>query len=159
MTLRPADPGQVGAVDEVHDDEVRAPGGTTEPLRPDDVRMMQPGDRARLADESPDDPGMLQEGFPEEFHGDVAARPVLPRLVHLPHPPRADQAAQQEISVREQEHTRIDLDLFDRRRGMRGRLRGKARPGRLLRDLGVDPEQLRGDLLPSLAESGQEFRV
>ena len=42
---------------------------------------------------------------------------------------------------------------------MRGGLRGVARPGRLLRDLGVDPEQLRRDLLPSLAESGQELRV
>jgi hypothetical protein len=61
--------------------------------------------------------------------------------------------------VREQEHARIDLDLLDRRRGMQGVLRRGARPGRLLGDLDVDPEQLRRDLLPSLAKRGQELRV
>src|SRR4051812_40360068 len=73
--------GQVGTVDEVHHDEKGAAGSTTEPLGPDDIRMSQPVDHAGLADESTNDSGMLQERSPEEFHGDLTARPSGPRLI------------------------------------------------------------------------------
>ena len=107
--------GQVGTDDEVHDDEIRASRGATEPLGPDDVRMTQPGDRAGLADESPDHPRMVQEGFPEEFHGDITSLAVLMRLVNLSHPPRPDQPSQQEVVVREQEDLGVRIGRSSRR--------------------------------------------
>ena len=122
--------------------------------------MTQPGDRARLADESPDHPGMLQEGFPEEFHGDLAARPVPPRLVHLPHPPGADQPPQQEVvGARAGAHRDRPRPVPPEERDVRQVCEAWRGPADSSAISTIDPQQLRPDLLPSLAESGQELRV
>ena len=105
----------VGTEDEVHDDEISASRGTTEPLGPDDVRMSQPGDRAGLADETLDHPRMVQERFPEEFHGDITSLAVLMCLVNLSHPPCPDQPSQQEVMVRKQEDLGVRIGRSSRR--------------------------------------------
>ena len=103
-----------------------------------------------------DDPGLLQERLPQELHGDLAARVVLPRLVNLPDPARPDQAAQQEVAVREQADTRDPEPPVPPAERSSRPGRGI---GRLRLELAVDLEQLGPDLFLPRGESRHDVRM
>lgn len=71
-------------------------------MNPDDIRMAHPGDDRRLADEAPDNPGLIEKRFAEELHGNRAIGSILPGLVDLSHPARSNHAMQSEVVVRDQ---------------------------------------------------------
>ena len=102
---------QVGPGDEIHDDEIRASGSAPEAVDADDVRVAEHGDRSRLADESFDQPRLVQKGLAKEFDRDQPSLAVLPRPLNLPHLPRADHALEQKIAVREQGTVKTEIGL------------------------------------------------
>ena len=57
-----------------------------EPVDLGNVRMIQRGERSRLALEACEPLGIVRECFRQDLQGDVAPQPRIARSIHLTHP-------------------------------------------------------------------------
>ncbi len=117
---------QIHAVNEFHDD-IKQPVALAEVVDADDIRMIQPGQRAGLARE-PFGEGRIAAHFGrQDFHGHQSIEARLPRFVNRAHASLAEQFQHFELR-------KTGGELLDRRRnesGRRRRRRGRLKRGRL----------------------------
>ena len=78
------------AIDQLHGEEARL-ARLFDAIDAGDVRVAERGEHLRFALETSHALGIVQEQIGKDLDGDVAAKPGVPRAIHLAHPARAEQ--------------------------------------------------------------------